>query len=390
MENRLENRQNSSQNLRFLFLDGLRGVAAIAVILFHCYDLLSLHLAPPLPPYIDSLFFTGHFGVQIFFVLSGFVIAYSTRNAQFNLSFLKDFIIRRSIRLDPPYWVVIFSLIFLSMLGSLLFAKDSLYPLSFFEVAANFFYLQYLSHSPSILPVAWTLCIELQLYLVLMLLLVLCCQAIRKLRLSTSLFQSKIFSILFGALTLFCWLCHLNMITLFSAFSQDALFIFFWHQFLLGALVCWTLYKGLSEKIFYGFLLVMILFLAFDFNSEDVAAIAASLAIFIAAKRDRLSTLLTSSFIQWSGKISYSLYITHWVTGVKFIGVVKERILLEKINLPVAFALYVAAVLIIFGTANLFYKWIEEPSLRLSRNWRPAKKIPKDLEPIQEAIHTKM
>jgi peptidoglycan/LPS O-acetylase OafA/YrhL len=110
------------------------------------------------------------------------------------------------------------------------------------------------------------------------------------------------------------------------------------------------------------------IYIVLNFNSEDVAAAITGIAIFIVVKTNRMNTLLISPFIQWSGKISYSLYITHWLTGLKFIDFVKERVLLGKIGFSMAIGLYLGTLIIIFSTAYLFYRWVEEPSHRLSKN----------------------
>lgn len=99
---------HGTQN-RFLFIDGLRGIAAIAVAGFHFYyggplrDPLSKILPAPLCELLEH----GWLGVEIFFVISGFIIAYSLRKAHVNLSFFGNFVLRRSLRLDPPYWATI-------------------------------------------------------------------------------------------------------------------------------------------------------------------------------------------------------------------------------------------------------------------------------------------
>lgn len=49
----------------------------------------------------------GSAGVAIFFVLSGFVITHSFVKRPFGVQGLGEFAIRRSIRLDPPYWACI-------------------------------------------------------------------------------------------------------------------------------------------------------------------------------------------------------------------------------------------------------------------------------------------
>lgn len=74
---------HKTQN-RLLFIDGLRGIAAISVAGFHFYyggplrDPLSKILPAPLCELLEH----GWLGVEIFFVISGFIIAYSPRQSR--------------------------------------------------------------------------------------------------------------------------------------------------------------------------------------------------------------------------------------------------------------------------------------------------------------------
>src|SRR5579872_7415052 len=80
---------------RLAFVDGLRGVAALAVMLYHLVGRTS---AGVLTQY-------GFLGVAIFFVLSGFVIASVVGDRRVDAGFLGRFALRRMVRLDIPYWL---------------------------------------------------------------------------------------------------------------------------------------------------------------------------------------------------------------------------------------------------------------------------------------------
>lgn len=88
---------HSPQSERFVTLDGLRGIAALAVITDHVYS-----------PTLNDLLASRYLAVDFFFVLSGFVIAhvYAERLAS-GLSFTK-FMRARIIRLYPLYFVGLF------------------------------------------------------------------------------------------------------------------------------------------------------------------------------------------------------------------------------------------------------------------------------------------
>ena len=74
--------------MRFRTIDGLRGIAAMAVVLFHLNEATVLTYGPWVHRSIASLLAHGYLGVDVFFVISGFVIAYSVRNADLSLGFV--------------------------------------------------------------------------------------------------------------------------------------------------------------------------------------------------------------------------------------------------------------------------------------------------------------
>ena len=94
---------------RLPFIDALRGIAALWVVIFHIGEgrqVASLQAA--LPSWLDlAVFKAGHFGVPIFFVLSGFVIALSIGTDRVTFGYTGRFALRRAIRLDLPYWASI-------------------------------------------------------------------------------------------------------------------------------------------------------------------------------------------------------------------------------------------------------------------------------------------
>ncbi|HEV8051978.1 MAG TPA: acyltransferase, partial [Parachlamydiaceae bacterium] len=154
-----------AEGRRFEFLDGLRGIAALLVTCLHFHTLIVERTPADFPLVFEHLFKNGNFGVQIFFVLSGFVIAYSIRNEIITSSFIMRFFLRRSMRLDPPYWITLIILTGLIVLGSLISSHGSTYVPSLKEFTLNAFYLPGFFGVDYILPVAWTLCLEFQFYI---------------------------------------------------------------------------------------------------------------------------------------------------------------------------------------------------------------------------------
>lgn len=74
-------------------LDGLRGVAAITVVCFHIFEAFATS-------HLDQRINHGYLAVDFFFILSGFVMGYAYSDRWGTMT-IKDFIIRRIIRLHP-------------------------------------------------------------------------------------------------------------------------------------------------------------------------------------------------------------------------------------------------------------------------------------------------
>ena len=87
---------------RYPALDGLRGVAILMVVVFHW------HLAAAQPPWPLSLLHrvagAGTEGVNLFFVLSGFLITGILWDTKTEAHYLRNFFVRRVLRIFPLYY----------------------------------------------------------------------------------------------------------------------------------------------------------------------------------------------------------------------------------------------------------------------------------------------
>jgi peptidoglycan/LPS O-acetylase OafA/YrhL len=95
------------ERARVAGLDGLRGLAALYVVLFHCW-LLTFHGFPANhgPWWLGWLLY-GHLAVVFFFVLSGFSLAISPARNGWRLGGVLRFARRRAWRILPPYWAAL-------------------------------------------------------------------------------------------------------------------------------------------------------------------------------------------------------------------------------------------------------------------------------------------
>ena len=86
---------------RLIEVDSLRGLAALAVVLYHFTTRFTELYSPNPPP--TFAFPDGHYGVNLFFIISGFVIFMTLEKTSRPL----DFVVSRFSRLFPAYWAAI-------------------------------------------------------------------------------------------------------------------------------------------------------------------------------------------------------------------------------------------------------------------------------------------
>lgn len=101
-------------------LDGLRGIAILMVVAFHCSIVLTLVAGPV--KQMRALFVPGWTGVDLFLVLSGFLITGILLESKGSPSYFRRFYLRRVLRIFPVYYVAL--LVCLGLLGSVLIPES--------------------------------------------------------------------------------------------------------------------------------------------------------------------------------------------------------------------------------------------------------------------------
>ncbi|WP_260478193.1 acyltransferase [Nonomuraea sp. WAC 01424] len=148
---------------RLAGLDGLRGLAALFVVLHHCW-LLSF---PGFPvndaPWWTGWLLYGHFAVVVFIVLSGFSLAVSPARSDWRLGSLPTFFNRRAWRILPPYWA---ALAFSLVIAWTVIPQPGQQAPTGQSVLFYGLLLQDVFGSPSPNGAMWSIAVEAQLYLV--------------------------------------------------------------------------------------------------------------------------------------------------------------------------------------------------------------------------------
>ncbi len=145
-------------------IDGLRFVAIASVVLFHVLAQLNRYYVVHVPILVKDAVQNGNRGVQLFFVISGFILALPFAKRHLcggpRVSLARYFL-RRLTRLEPPFVIAMLALAILIRLTSHLPVR---------EIAPHLLATLGYCHSlvfgqlSSIAPVAWSLEVEVQFY----------------------------------------------------------------------------------------------------------------------------------------------------------------------------------------------------------------------------------
>ena len=368
---------NHKQSKRLLELDVFRGLAALGVVIFHYtsqYNTLYQHSLE-----LNFYFSYGRHGVELFFIISGFVILISMERIKKSL----DFLVGRFARLYPNYWIGI-------ILTSIVMAFSQ-FPnekISFTHTLINFTMLQGFFKVPNVDNVYWTLHIELCFYIFMLFLfrskLLKHIQTVTTGWLVVALFFSiKTYAARWGwftqEITFDSNTLTSNLILVDSAATQigilhnladilksifkNILILKYAHLFILGIL----LYKQYKEGFtIYRWILIFVCVLAqrFAYSHEQSWETTIFVAVFTL-----LLFLSIQGYIKWIsfkplvflGNISYSLYLIHQNIGYAII----KRLYGYNIHPHTSIIIATILSMIIAITMTFF---IEIPALKLIKN----------------------
>ena len=156
---------------RKLQIDGLRGIATIIVVLFHYFNNsysnnFELNLFERVISKITSF---GWSGVNLFFVISGYLIGTILLKNKNSTNYFSTFYARRFLRIVPLYFIFLIVFIFFNSLfkdSSLILFEKPIPVWQYFLFVQNFS-MSHLGHfGPNALTPSWSLAIEEQFYLI--------------------------------------------------------------------------------------------------------------------------------------------------------------------------------------------------------------------------------
>jgi peptidoglycan/LPS O-acetylase OafA/YrhL len=321
---------------RLFELDALRGIAAIAVVLFH-YTFGIDNGTKNFDP--DKFYFSyGYLGVHLFFLISGFVIFMTLDKTKKPL----DFIISRFSRLYPAYWAAIFTTIIVTFI-----LRTNVYSLN--QVLVNITMFQYWFKVKDIDGAYWTLAVELTFYTIMWLLFV--------------FNQLKNISMI-----AIVWLVLSAIYALFEIPLEkfiNVIFILKYAPLFIGGIAFYSIKTDKSKLI--NHILVFLSFISICIvsysNKADVVIYSLITSFFIVFYLFVYNKLkfLNNRVLIFLGSISYSVYLIHENIGVAIIFYLKRMVNCQLFYLPITIA-----IIIIF--AAIINKKIEKPAMNFIRN----------------------
>lgn len=363
---------------RFEAIDALRGVAALMVLAFHLFrsSPMAAELAGIAPGEAATLLDASRNGVAVFFVISGFVIAWTTRELGSRFADAGNYSWRRQLRLDPPYYVMI-AVVVLAATAERWVPGLQYRTITVRQVLANLFYIQGFTGQEPLLAVAWTLCLEVQFYLVVVLVAVLLGHRRRHDAATPPALTGAASRKVFAALGV------VSFVLPFTGVDPGPWFIGSWWMFFIGMLLAWHHARLISwgslacALVAAGLWCVAVGLWAAGADPFHGQWAAWTTAVVIAGLvRSGQTHRRPPRLLLFFGTISYSLYLVHLpVIDTLVAGAYK---VLPHTTASAA-VLYLAGGAVSIGLAVLLNWLVERPAIRLSARFKRTASHPSDL-----------
>jgi len=312
------------QSNRLAIVDLLRAIAALGVAWFHFTNGSGIIRDGWL--YRSGQY--GWMGVEMFFVISGFIIPYSLHRSGYRSSQFGRFLLKRIARLDPPYFATILLCVLLSYLVTLAPGFRGEWPhYTWSQLAAHVGYANSFLHLRWVNVVFWSLGIEFQYYLLIGLAFPMLVARNRAIR-----------------------VVFLGLLLLVSVAVRDESLVFHYLPLFVAGILAFQSKAGLisTRALLVGLLTTTI--------AGPIACMGIATALTIRFVE------IPSSRLTRFGAISYSLYLLHVPIGDKIMNL-GGRFVQGAAGMV---ALSVVALGASVAAAAVFYRCVELPSQRLS------------------------
>lgn len=348
---------------RIDYLDAVRGIAALMVVFYHYF---GWHWGDSLHFKLSCLLFNGSDAVSFFFVLSGFVLSYKYFHSDRPIE-MKKYTFNRFLRLYPAFiFTVLINYMYVHRhdLGfDLDMVKDMLW-LNQYQLWEE---LLMVRHIHNYYPPGWTLAVEMGLSLLVPVFI---------------LAAQKRVNILI-------WFLPISVIM-----GPNFISVFAFH-FALGMLLSYY-YKEIQAYDFkaskwysYRWLIYLATFLLFSMRHIEriypfpsiyykvtgilqldrffFTGIASFIILLIIMNGTKIQKALNWKPLHFLGKISYSVYLIHWLIVLAIMERWDKWVALFGDKYLAFGTMLLVALVLTFSLATAMYYWIEKPFIRLSK-----------------------
>ncbi len=351
----------ASTRLRVVELDLLRFLAALAVVLYHfTYHLRASDTGIDLFPSIGRLGMHGYLGVNLFFMISGFVILWTARDRT-----PSGFVLSRITRLYPEFWISVLLSSIVFSLNESAFGQTITAP----QVLANLTMVPALFGQEYVDGVYWTLFVELKFYALLWGLSV----TRQMKRVEGWLFAWLIATIACFTLPVPSGLRSLALYPYAPLFIGGSLFYLIRAEGvtparLVGVALCALLAMTQVTAQMPNFVQQQDVSTATQWESRIVILLFFATFAVIALRRSAAVPFATA--IAFAGALTYPLYLVHNIGRVVVLHPLATHEKYVALVLAVAFSLLMAAMIarVVDGSLRRpFARWLERMLVTVSR-----------------------
>ena len=358
-------------------LDTIRGMAILGVLFYHGFYWardLSLYNHDRGPRYFLTLMAQGQFGVNLFFVLSGFLITGILLDSRNRPNYYQRFYFRRALRILPAYYLTLFLLIILKLtsVGFLLMSLAYSSNMSaLFGITLSY-------------PVLWSLSVEEHFYLIWPF-------ALRRMAPTKLLWILCVILVLSPVSRFFYYELgtHTNM-------TRTGYGFFTWNQLdglALGAIVAilvrkpsWGRKQMLQFSIFMIASAILLVLAVYPFGiltrrtaiGEALQcvpwnfAFVALLGLFLLIGSGPWKRLVAPAFMIFFGQISYGLYLYHLMAFMGYDWATRQINYNSRLTLTLWEQAWLRMIIAGVGAIIIAYlsrRFFEAPFLRLKNRW---------------------
>ena len=341
-------------------LTGIRGLAALYVIIFHWYVEISNKQLPYINGFVKTIIGHGYLSVDLFFVLSGFVLCLSSYKLfdHFRLKDYLSFLYKRFSRIFPLYICI-----------TLLYYMIFKYKLINLFVNLTLFQGIIRPYNNSIIPPGWSLTNEWILYFIFPLLFFLILKTKIKPWMLIAITVAILVTLSFIRSYGVNWANHFHLKGIkgfhpvISFTRGPASLLRTLSAYLLG-IAAFLWYQKKTDTSYFKYVIALLFVMLYISKSDVFLILLMPFALLFLTETSFISKFLASKFIYFIGLISYSLYLNHYL----FIKTYAKTAKLLGINNSLFSFFYVIGCSLIFSI--LTYYVIEKPGMNFFKRLR--------------------